>query len=640
MRLDRAHDNLSVKSGSGRGTGFSRAGKYSRINPALAAAVAVLCVVIASVAAPAQTESKLDYTVMLADAVHHRVHVSMTYDPETGGREIQLPVWNATYQVRDFARNVIDIRASSQASEHLALKQIDKSTWEFVPLRGWVTIDYDIILDEGGPFGAEFNGHHAFFNLAEVLTYPTAGRDLPITLRFDQVPLNWKLATALPSLAVPPVQPGAPSGDVLHAENYDRLVDSPCELGEFGETDFEQGGAKYRVVIDANSADYDAPKLVDALKKITSTETAWMNDRPFNSYLFIYHFPRGFAGGGMEHANSTAIDHSARELQDLRSLESTSAHEFFHLWNVKRIRPQSLEPIDYSRENYTRALWFSEGFTNTVADLTLLKAGLLKPEDFFQHLSEAISVLQSRPAHLTQSAEESSLDAWLEKYPNYRAPERSISYYNKGELLGVLLDLEIRQDSNGRYSLRDLFQAMNRDYAKQGKFFPDSEGVRSEAEKLTGTDLRSFFEQYVSGTQELPYERLFATVGLMLEKESHVIADPGFSASRNFSGPLIIDEVYGEQAQSAGLHEGDEIMAIDGEQIGRNFERTIANLKPGAKVRITVFSQGTHKDVELTLGERSFTGYVLKESQQATATQLARRRAWLQSEDETSTKSK
>jgi predicted metalloprotease with PDZ domain len=336
----------------------------------------------------------------------------------------------------------------------------------------------------------------------------------------------------------------------------------------------------------------------------------------------------------MEHAYSTAIDHSARELQDLRSLESTSAHEFFHLWNVKRIRPQSLEPIDYSRENYTRALWFSEGVTSTVADLTLLKAGLLRPEDFFQHLSEAISILQSRPAHLTQSAEESSLDAWLEKYPNYRAPERSISYYNKGELLGVLLDLEIRQDSNGRYSLRDLVQAMNRDYAKQGKFFPDSDGIRSEAEKLTGTDLRGFFEQYVSGTQELPYEPLFATVGLTLKMESRVIADPGFSASRNFAGPLVIDEVYGDQARSAGLREGDEIMAIDGEQLGRNFDRKIESLKPGAKIRITVFSQGTHKDVELTLGERSSTSYVLKESQQTTAAQLARRRAWLDSEDQ------
>ena len=586
------------------------------------------------------TESKLDYTVTLADAAHHRVHVSMTYTPENGGNEVQLPVWNATYQVRDFARNIIAMKASGPSGEAIALRQLDKTTWELHPQGEWMTITYDVVLDDAGPFGAQFNAHHAFLNLAELLLYPVAGRDLPIALRFEQVSPNWNLATALPSLTVPAAQPGGASGYLLHASNYDRLVDSPCELGEFAESDFEQGGAKYRVVIDANPADYDTHKLVEALKKITATETAWMNDRPFDTYLFIYHFPRGFAGGGMEHAYSTAIDHSASDLKDLRGLESTSAHEFFHLWNVKRIRPQSLEPIDYSRENYTRALWFSEGVTSTVADLTLLKAGLMNSAEFFQHISEGITVLQSRPAHLNQSAEESSLDAWLEKYPNYRAPERSVSYYNKGELMGILLDLQIRQDSNGRYSLRDLFQAMNRDYAKQSKFFPDSDGVREEAEKLTGTDLRNFFNQYVAGVQEPPYEKLFGTVGLTLEPQTRMIADPGFSATRNFSGPLIIDEVYGDEARSAGLHEGDEIMAVDGEQPSRNFERKFADLKPGVKVRVSVFSQGRHKDAEITLNGRSVSAYVLSVSPQATQEQLARRAAWLTSEDQNSVATK
>jgi predicted metalloprotease with PDZ domain len=584
----------------------------------------------------AQTESKLDYTVTLADASHHRAHVSMTYDPQNGGNEVQMPVWNATYQVRDFSRNVIALRASSQSGEQLAVREIDKATWEFHPSAGWVTLDYDIILDEPGPFGAQFNLHHAFLNLAEVLMYPTAGRELPITVRFEQAPPDWKLATALPSLSIPAPQPGAPSAHVLHAANYDRLVDSPCELGKFAESDFEQGGAKYRVVIDADPADYQATKLVDALKKIVSTETAWMDDRPFDNYVFIYHFPRGLAGGGMEHAYSTAIDHSARDLQDLKNLESTTAHEFFHLWNVKRIRPQSLEPIDYSHENYTRALWFSEGVTSTVADLVLVKAGLLKADDFLLRLSGAISILQSHPARLTQSAEESSLDAWLEKYPNYRAPERSISYYNKGELLGVLLDLQMRQDSHGRYSLRDLFQEMNRDYAKQGKFFPDSEGVRAEAEKLTGTDLHGFFNQYVSGTEELPYERLFSTVGLTLGKETRVTADPGFSATRSFSGPMTVEEVYGEEARNAGLQEGDEVVTIDGNSPGRSLDRQLATMKPGTKIRISVVNQGVRKDLEFTLGERSLTAYVLSESPGATPAQLARRRAWMESEDETS----
>jgi len=177
---------------------------------------------------------------------------------------------------------------------------------------------------------------------------------------------------------------------------------------------------------------------------------------------------------------------------------------------------------------------------------------------------------------------------------------------------------------------------MNRDYAKQGKFFPDSEGVRAEAEKLTGTDLHGFFNQYVSGMEELPYERLFSTVGLTLGKETRVTADPGFSATRNFSGPMTVEEVYGEEARNAGLQEGDEIVTIDGAPPGRSLDRQLANMKPGTKIRISVVNQGVRKDLEFTLGERSLTAYVLSESPGATPAQLARRRAWMESEDETS----
>lgn len=594
--------------------------------------VAVLLFLLSSIGL-SQSESKLDYTVTFADAVHHHVHVSMTFDPEGAGNAVQLPVWNALYQVRDFAKDVISVKASTQSGETLPLYQVDKTTWKFRPKPGWVVIDYDIVIDEAGPFGAQFNQHHAFLNFAELLMYPTNGRELPISVRLQQIPAQWKLAALLPGDELP-AGPGVPFGYLLRAANYDRLVDSPVELSNFAESDFTQNGAKYRVVVDADAADYSMPPIVDFLKRITAAETWWMNDRPFESYTFIYHFPHGPAGGGMEHAYGTAIDHSANDLKDLKSLESTSAHEFFHLWNVKRIRPQSLEPIDYTRENYTRALWFSEGVTSTVGDLALLKAGLLDSTEYLRRLAGGITVLQSRPAHLTQSAEQSSLDTWLDKYPDYRTPERSISYYNKGEILGVLLDLKIREDSHGAYSLRDLFQAMNRDYAKQGKFFPDSEGVREEAENLTGTNLRSFFEQYAAGTTELPYDYLFKTVGLEITRESQTIADPGFTATRNFRGPLIIEEVYGDEAREAGLSEGDEIVSIDGRTPLRGLDQQFDNSKPGTTVRIDIMHSGTRKETSLLLSQREIEAYVFRDLPGATAAQLARRNAWLHSEDQ------
>ena len=187
------------------------------------------------------------------------------------------------------------------------------------------------------------------------------------------------------------------------------------EIGNFKESDFDEAGGHFRVIVDADPADYDMAKIVAALHKIVAAATSWMNDRPFDSYMFLYHFPHGAAGGGMEHAYSTAIDLNADVMkQTLYVLTTVTSHEFFHLWNVKRIRPQTLEPVDYTKENYTRALWFSEGVTSTAEDTIQLRAALIDEKQYLYHLGEEITELELRPAHLTQSAEESSLDAWLE----------------------------------------------------------------------------------------------------------------------------------------------------------------------------------------------------------------------------------
>ena len=259
-------------------------------------------------------------------------------------------------------------------------------------------------------------------------------------------------------------------------------------------------------------------KIVAALHKIVAAATSWMNDRPFDTYTFLYHFPHGPAGGGMEHAYSTAIELNADVMkQSLDSLTSVTAHEFFHLWNVKRIRPQTLEPVDYTKENYTRALWFSEGVTSTAEGTIQLRAGLLDEKQYLSRLGEEITELERRPAHLTQSAEESSLDAWLEGNGYYRRPERSISYYNKGELLGVMLDLAVREASHGQASLREVLQWMNANYAQKGRFFNDSEGVREAAEAVSHADLAAFFAKYVAGTEEIPWDDFLRSVGLRVE---------------------------------------------------------------------------------------------------------------------------
>jgi predicted metalloprotease with PDZ domain len=374
------------------------------------------------------------------------------------------------------------------------------------------------------------------------------------------------------------------------------------------------------------------------LHNIVAAATGWMNDRPFDNYLFIYHFPRGPAGGGMEHAYSTAIDVSAYVLPgSSEALTSVTAHEFFHLWNVKRIRPQTLEPVDYTKENYTRALWFSEGCTSTAADFIELRAGALGERHFEQDLAASISELQHRPARLTQSAEEASLDAWLEGDAYYRRPERSISYYNKGELLGILLDLAVRDASHGQSSLREVFEWMNQNYAKKGRFFSDSDGVREAAEAVSHTDLGWFFAKYVAGTEEIPWNDFFRSVGLRLIEGKTTVSDAGFAASRNFDGPMIVSSVNtGSPAEGAGMQTGDTVLEINGKVPGRESSLDVERLKPGENISVKIRNKrGVEHEFQWKMASREETTYDLKDMENISAEQRARRAAWLKGEAQT-----
>ena len=580
-----------------------------------------------AVTSVAQSQSAaIHYAVSLADTDRHLVEVRITLPPGVAQREVQLPVWNALYQVRDFSQYVNWVRAKDRAGAPLPLRKLDKSRWRITGAQNGAVIEYQIYVDSPGPFGAQLNSHHAFFNLAQVLMYPVDARDSPVSIRFASVPSAWHVAT--PMLA---------TADSFVADNYDRAVDSPVEIGEFQESDFDEGGGHYRVVVDADPADYDMQKITAPLHKIVAAATSWMGDRPFERYMFIYHFPRGSAGGGMEHSYSTAISLNADVIAKAPdSLASVTAHEFFHLWNVKRIRPQTLEPVDYTKENYTRALWFSEGCTSTAADFIQLRAALLDERQFERDLAAGIGELERRPAHLTQSAEESSLDAWLEGYAYYRRPERSISYYNKGELLGIMLDLAVREASHGQASLREVFQWMNQNYARQGRFFPDSEGVQKAAEAVSHADLKWFFAKYVAGTDEIPWNDFFREVGLRLVEGKNTIADAGFAASRNFDGPMTVTDVTpAGDAEKSGLQAGDTILEINGARAGQESSEEMARLSPGDSLTLKIRARrGAERELKWKVGGREESSYELKDMENVSAAQRKRRAAWLKGEAE------
>jgi predicted metalloprotease with PDZ domain len=586
----------------------------------------VLAVVVLFFARPAAASIK--YHISLKNPEQHLFHVEMQIPVAHHDREVivALPAWNALYQVRDFSYRVRDVRASMYAGPAVALPVylLDKQTWR-ISLPGGgadspaqtATLDYSIEWDDAGPFNSQLNQHHAFVNFAEVLMYIPSRRGEETLVQFEDVPDGWRVAAELPS--------GAPANSFV-AASYDKLADAPAEVGKFSEFGFDQSGAHFRVVVDGK--EWHREKLESILQGITKYEIHLMGGAPFREYTFFYHFgpyPE-VGGGGMEHSNCTAISASSGD-----ATASVTAHEFFHAWNVKRIRPQALEPVDYTKEMYTRALWFAEGVTSTYGSYTLERTGLWSKDQFYGDLAGQIGELDSRPAHRWQSVEESSVDAWLEKYDEYRQSNRSISYYNKGQIDGDLLDLAIRDATDNHKSLDDVLRRMNEVYAKQGLYYDDSRGVETIAEEVAGVKFDDFFQRYVAGTDEIPYDKFFSAAGLELKVEKRTAADLGFWITGHAPGvPVMVSQVVpGTTAEAAGLKAGDVLLALNGQPLPRYLPAWLHEHTPGESVTLHV--QRDNKDLELTfaLGSMELNKFSLVELPGATEQQKRIREGWL-----------
>ena len=576
-----------------------------------------------------------EYFVSLADPANQLAHVSIRLRDGSGVRTLNMPVWNALYQVRNFAANIEDVRAQDASGAAATVVNSRTSQWEITAQAGCVVVSYDIHLSSPGPFGSALNPQHGFFNWAMVLMYSPELRSQPLSIRLLDAPTTWELRD-LHVLGAAPA--GKVDSTVGIARNYDELADSPAELGTFQQSSFQQDDATYHVVVDGSPADFDMSKIDDLLARITHAAVDWMQDRPYDEYTFLYHFPHGPAGGGMEHAYGTAIDLNAEQLHNnLAPLAGVSAHEFFHLWNVKRIRPQSLEPIDYQHEMDTRALWFSEGVTSTVGDMLLARAGIIDERKYLESVSDEITELEQRPAHQWQSVEDSSLDAWFEGIAAYRSPERSISYYNKGELLGILLDLRIRQLTKGTKSLRDLFQWMNEHYAKQHRYFPDSAGVEEAAETITGQSFGSFFRDYVAGAKALPYDDFFSFAGLHVVVNTAEVAMAGFTTTANLGAqPEVLRVDPNGEAQRQGIVVGDRVISVNGAPADWRLDQQLSRMQPGTTVHLQLENRRGRRQVELKLGTREEQTYQIQDLNSVTPEQRRHRTAWIHGDDEKS----
>jgi predicted metalloprotease with PDZ domain len=586
----------------------------------------VLAIVLLFCARPAS--ATIGYHISLKNPEQHVFHVSMEIPAAAADQEIvvALPAWNALYQVRDFSYRVRDVRArnSAAAAAPLPVRMLDKQTWR-ISLAGAsggaeahaATLDYSIEWDDPGPFNSQLNPHHAFLNFAEVLMYVPSRRAEDTQVQFDDVPLGWRIAVELAAGAAP---------NSFVAANYNKLVDAPTEAGKFAEFGFDQAGAHFRVIVDGK--EWHRERLESILRDITQYEVHLMGGAPFSQYTFFFHFgpyPE-VGGGGMEHSNCTAISTSSGD-----AAASVTAHEFFHAWNVKRIRPQTLEPVDYTKEMYTRALWFAEGVTSAYGDYTLERSGLWSKDQFYANLAGEIGELDSRPAHRWQSVEEASLNAWLEGYDEYRLPERSISYYNKGEIVGDMLDLAIRDATDNHKSLDDVLRRMYDVYAQQGRFYDDSQGVEAIAEEVAGAKFDDFFRRYVAGTDEIPYDKFFNAAGLELKVEKRAAPALGFwTTNRSPDAQTRVSQVVpGSAAETAGLQAGDALVTLNGQPMPRYLPMWLRQHEPGETVTLRVQRDNQELDLKFVLGSIDLNKFTLLEMPDATEKQKRVREGWL-----------
>jgi predicted metalloprotease with PDZ domain len=556
-------------------------------------------------------KATISYEVSLAQPAQHLFNITMTIPNVHGDLLSQLPAWNALYEIRDFSSRVERVEASS-GSQPLAVEKLDKLTWH-IHGDGAIIIRYAVYWDSPGPFASQLNEEHAFINPAMIFMYVPDRRSETISIKVRDVPTGWHVATPLHWHSFTSVTQGTLY--TVEAANYDALADGPIEIGTF--KIFRISGIEPPVDVAIHGDGWKQADVENILRRLCKYEIDLMGGAPFDHFLFIFHIGKGAAtaGGGMEHANSTAIN-----INSQAQLAGVSAHEFFHLWNVKRIRPASLEPIDYTREQYSRALWFAEGVTSTYGRYAQVRSGIWSKQDFYKDLAQQISELESRPANRWQSAEQSSLDTWLDKYDYFNGPEFSVSYYTKGQVLGVLLDVLIRDRTGNARSLDDVMRKMNEEFARKGKLYRDSLDVRLTAEQIAGDSFDDFFRQYVANAEPLPYEALLGKAGLLLQKQQIVRAELGFSVERDSSGrPVIRSVTPGSNAERAGLLAGDELIDFNGENVPPRVEYWLRNKKPGHTVKVYVLRNDQPVEIAFALGETSSNIFVIAEDPQAPA---------------------
>ena len=557
--------------------------------------------VTTEVQAQSAKHPEISYTVSMSKPWTHLLEVEMRLSFDRGQKDVEIvmPVWTpGSYLIREYSRHVQDFSARNSAGGDLKWAKANKNSWR-IDANGAreVVVRYKVYSNELTVRTNELNSQHAFFNPTATLMHPRGHIKAPSTVTV--VPYgNWKVATGLRKV------PG--KENTFRAVDFDILYDSPFEVSDFNEISFEVLGKMHRYVI-TGDGNYDLKKLAADTAKIVEESHKIFGELPYEDYLLIVN-TRG--RGGLEHLNSTALQWNRNGFTgaNYTGFLNLVAHEFFHLWNVKRIKPDVLGPFDYENENYTNLLWVAEGVTSYYESVILRRAGLISDREFFSTKASAMQALQERPGRFQTSLEESSFDAWI-KY--YRQDENSvnnqISYYDKGEIVGFLLDVEIRARSGGKHSMDDVFRELNKEFAKKNRNFTPPDFKRL-CEKYAGSSMNDFFAKYVEGREEIDYNETLGKIGLQLVTHNANLPEVAFfgaDVTQQGERLNVARVIAGSPAQNGGLNFNDQIVAFDGLRASQTaWQAFINEKKPGEKVRLTVFRFDEIKELEITLGGR------------------------------------
>ena len=578
------------------------------------------------------------YTIIPKHSAAHLFEVTVSIDqPDPAGQRFMLPTWiPGSYMIREFARNIITLSAACGGTP-VAVEKIDKTTWQCAPCQAGtesLTLTYEVYAWDLSVRAAHLDDTHGFFNASSVFLMPDGYRDAPCAVTIS-APATWRIATALcktPAMAgiaeqfalETPAHRGLSKNIPHHfyAADYDELIDHPVEMGTFTHATFEACGVQHHIAITGKHR-ADMARLCVDFKKICEAQIRLFEPEsqaaPFREYWFlIMVVSDGF--GGLEHRASTALivgrddlplAHVPTVTPGYRKMLSLTSHEYFHTWNVKRIKPERFIDYDLFNENYTRQLWFFEGFTDYYDDLMLARAGLITPLEYLEVEAENIGRVLSQSGRLKQSVTDSSFDAWTKYYrQDENAPNAIVSYYQKGAIVGMALDLTIRQRTDGAKSLDDVMRTLWNEYGKSNIGVPER-ALETIAETATGLDLKAFFAEAIYSTGDIALAPLLGYVGIDIGTRVPGInkaGDPlpptiGARIGADTNGDAKLAQVFdGGAAQEAGLSAGDTIVAIDGLRVtGHNIERRIKSYAAGSTLEFIAFRRDEMMRFNVTL---------------------------------------